>query len=123
MPIYALTGNLVSDANNKVMGYPHIYFTFSSIKDARRYAVSQKKEKSYGLVEIKKNGMYVKGMIWWTDYPKNGKTASAWGYHTDDGLWFINKDGSLGRAMPYNTWRLLDGRQHWYTTTHKNRRK
>lgn len=123
MAIYALTGNLVTDANDKVRGHPTIYRTFSSIKDARRYAVSQNKEKSYGLVEIKSNGMYVKGLIWWTDYPKNGKTASAWGYHTDDGLWFINKDGTLGRAMPYYTWRILDGKQHWYKTTHKDRRK
>lgn len=121
---YAVTDGAYIE-NGKVKGYFRILRTFRSIDDARRYCINNVPEgTSWSIHAITQKGMIPKGMVWWTSYPKNGKTSFAWGYHGEKGgLWFINKDGTLGKPMPYQTWRVEDGKQVWYNTTHAKKRK
>ena len=125
MADYAVTdGAFVDGTTRKVIGYGRVLRTFRSIDDARRFIINTcNKEHSMCIHTITSKGMFCIGMVWWTSYPKNGKTAFAWGYHKEGGgLWFINKDGSLGKPMPYSTWHVVDGKQVWYTTDHKKKK-
>lgn len=123
MADYAVTDGAYVE-NGKVKGYYKLMRTFRSINDARRFCINNiPKGTSWWIHQITQKGMIPKGGIWWTSYPKNGKGAFAWAYHSDNGLWFINKDGSLGKPMPYSTWETKDGRQVWYTTTHKKKKE
>ena len=116
---YAIIKNVTwhyGDKTPKMLYNSGVIRTFRSVTDARRYIINNLDKGGANIVEITSKGMQPYGWIHWHSYPKNGKTAYAWGYTSDKtgGLWFVNKDGTLGRPMPYSTWRVEDGKQKWY---------
>ena len=111
---YLICENVVIH-NGKVFNNSSILKTSTNIKNARRYCmINCPGGHSWNVLKETSEGIFPVGSVAWTSYPKNGKTAFGWIWN-DGNLRFINRDGSLGRNAPYQTWKVVNGKQVWYT--------